>query len=152
VTHREITDDAPFETTLLESGQRLHHHRASECRGECCLHGTATAAVCRLGRAWRSDRRMLEHVCSHGIGHPCPSTAGDTIHGCDGCCGEYGDPAAPSLDEEVGAHAVAIMDLHTELDELREDVRAHRRDGFIGAAALFTAVVGAAVVVAIIVS
>lgn len=80
--------------TRLESGQLLSHHGASQCRPPCCLHGTATAAVCKLPRLWRSDwGGILEHVCEHGIGHPCPSSR-DQIHGCDGCCLEGGHDAA----------------------------------------------------------
>lgn len=74
--------------TLLESGQVLSHHGASQCRPPCCLHGTATAAACKLPRQWRSDRGILEHVCEHGVGHPHPWAGSDSIHGCDGCCAE----------------------------------------------------------------
>jgi len=45
---------------------------------------------------WRSDRRLMERVCPHGIGHPDPDDvayrvsrgepATVAVHGCDGCC------------------------------------------------------------------
>ncbi len=44
---------------------------------------------------WRQDRRIMERICKHGIGHPDPDDAAfrkimsgdsDTTHGCDGCC------------------------------------------------------------------
>lgn len=34
----------------------------------------------------RTDRGIIEHICPHGVGHPCMSSTNDGIHGCDGCC------------------------------------------------------------------
>lgn len=36
---------------------------------------------------WRADRRIMERLCKHGIGHPDPDSRDpDGTHGCDGCC------------------------------------------------------------------
>jgi len=40
---------------------------------------------------WRDDRKIVERICVHGIGHPDPDQADFLIdagmtHGCDGCC------------------------------------------------------------------
>jgi hypothetical protein len=48
---------------------------------------------------WRDDRKLMERICKHGVGHPDPDDLAhkkrigldvDTIsiHGCDGCCNE----------------------------------------------------------------
>lgn len=50
---------------------------------------------------WRDDRKLMERICPHGVGHPDPDdiafkrrVLGDkfanleAIHGCDGCCCE----------------------------------------------------------------
>lgn len=83
------------EKTLLESGTTLSHHTKENCSGNCCLHGSSPHPSCRMPRQWRQDRGILEHVCPHGIGHPCYAGVdyvlgigghADAIHGCDGCC------------------------------------------------------------------
>ena len=42
---------------------------------------------------WREDRRIMERICPHGVGHPDPDDVlnQDRVHGCDGCCRELGD-------------------------------------------------------------
>ena len=39
------------------------------------------------------DRRIMERICPHGVGHPDPDDVlnQDRVHGCDGCCRELGD-------------------------------------------------------------
>lgn len=73
--------------TWMANGRSLNHHSRELCTGDCCLHGTSTWQVCRLPATWRSDRRIIEHHCPHGVGHPCPNTM-ETTHGCcaEGCC------------------------------------------------------------------
>lgn len=74
------------DVTRLESNQLLRHHHSSVCSGNCCLHGTSTHSVCRFPRLWRNEwGGILEHVCSHGVGHACPGSM-DTVNDCYGCC------------------------------------------------------------------
>lgn len=92
----KCTSATPGEKTLLESGQILMHHSKSKCSGDCCLHGTSSHASCRMPRSWRYDIGIIEHMCPHGVGHPCYAGLayansmgqhhGDGVHGCDGCC------------------------------------------------------------------
>jgi hypothetical protein len=40
---------------------------------------------------WRTDRKIIERICPHGVGHPDPDDPKmmevyEAIHGCDGCC------------------------------------------------------------------
>jgi hypothetical protein len=39
---------------------------------------------------YRSDKGVMEYLCSHGVGHELG------IHGCDGCCGDKSFPLLPS--------------------------------------------------------
>lgn len=103
------TEGPRGEVTCLESGQLLKHHGKYMCTGECCLHGTSPYEFCRKPRLWRSDRGIIEHLCPHGIGHPCAAGlahakamealgrgyGGDGVHGCDGCCTGEGPETGP---------------------------------------------------------
>ena len=63
-------------------------HSSDECAGEyCTIHNMSNHAMRAFPQHWRSDRRIMERICPHGIGHPDPDDpTADTVHGCDGCC------------------------------------------------------------------
>src|SRR5579862_303155 len=70
-------------------------HPESVCEGEfCCIHNPSNHHMRTWRRNWRSDRRIMERICIHGIGHPDPDDAAYhtakgndiSVHGCDGCC------------------------------------------------------------------
>lgn len=94
----------PFMGVQMSSkkGFTLNVHRAGDCLGEyCCIHNPSDHILKNAPLNWRSDKRQMERICDHGVGHPDPddlayhllidSEAGWMgIHGCDGCCrGEY---------------------------------------------------------------
>jgi len=65
----------------------VHSHEL--CRGEpCTLHNRTDHHMRSFPQHWRSDRKIMERICPHGVGHPDPDERKDidTIHGCDGCC------------------------------------------------------------------
>lgn len=81
------------------SGQELTVHDKARCSGACCIHGPSDHHMKDWPTNWRQDRKLIERVCPHGIGHPdpddvafraknpnYPQTVGGTQHGCDGCC------------------------------------------------------------------
>lgn len=84
----------PHPTAILET------HARGECtlNDWCVIHRPNPAWD--FGRLyWRDDRRIMERVCRHGVGHPAieqvqywfaSMTALDAevmgTHGCDGCC------------------------------------------------------------------
>ena len=82
------------------TGQRLWVHSKEDCKGEhCVIHKPSEHAMRYFPTHWRDDRKLMERICPHGIGHPDPddlafkrSHYGDEfanaegIHGCDGCC------------------------------------------------------------------
>ena len=77
----------------LVGGQRLTNvHAPDQCFGEwCCIHNPSPHHMVYWPQNWRADRRIMERVCPHGIGHPDPddpktSDYYEGIHGCDGCC------------------------------------------------------------------
>jgi hypothetical protein len=72
-------------------------HDPEVCAGRnCAIHEPSDHIMRDFLLHWRWDRRIVERICPHGIGHPDPDdlwfqvnvlgndSAG--IHGCDGCC------------------------------------------------------------------
>lgn len=73
----------------LVGGQLLHNtHQPGTCMGEyCCIHNPSDHHMREWKMNWRGDRRLMERICEHGVGHPDPDDIStDTVHGCDGCC------------------------------------------------------------------
>jgi len=66
-------------------------HSADLCAGRSCvIHNPSDHSMRSYPTYWRDDRRIMERICPHGVGHPDPddpATAGaGGVHGCDGCC------------------------------------------------------------------
>jgi hypothetical protein len=70
-------------------------HPPEACAGRgCVIHNPSAHRLADAPLNWRADRRIMERLCEHGIGHPDPDDAAfrasqgdeDTMHGCDGCC------------------------------------------------------------------
>lgn len=72
-------------------------HPEAACKGRGCpIHHPSNHHMADWKTHWRDDRRLMERVCEHGVGHPDPddmahhvllgteTTRG--VHGCDGCC------------------------------------------------------------------
>lgn len=91
------------ETTELESGQVLTHHRRDECDGmPCCVHAPSEHGMSGWPRQWHPITNTMYRVCPHNAIHPDPdhvthATGGNmgeillamVAHrqeGCDGCC------------------------------------------------------------------
>jgi hypothetical protein len=76
------------------------HPETEECRTYgCCIHNVTNHHMKSWMQNWRNDRKMMERICPHGIGHPDPdhmswferthgkeAASYEGIHGCDGCC------------------------------------------------------------------
>lgn len=85
---------ADFEYQELENSSiRLNAHKSENCLYDVCtMHKRTDHSMRRYPQFWRSDRKIMERVCSHGIGHPDPDDhkiitgSDDGEHGCDGCC------------------------------------------------------------------
>jgi len=69
----------------------INVHSKKTCKGEyCCIHNPSKHALSDAPQNWREDRRIMERICEHGIGHPdrdqiMRDEAG-WVHACDGCC------------------------------------------------------------------
>lgn len=71
-------------------------HDVSACEGRpCVLHAPSDHKMRDWPTHWRDDRRLMERICPHGVGHPDPDDfawhksqgrAYMGLHGCDGCC------------------------------------------------------------------
>jgi len=107
---------AEYDTYVTGAGEVLRYcHTSDKCAGDYCpIHNPSPHAESIGYTSWRYDRKIMERICEHGVGHPDPDDinireggyyAG--VHGCDGCCnvlhmaqdesGTYGIP--PALDE-----------------------------------------------------
>lgn len=79
--------------------RELWVHDRKNCAGQfCCIHNPSDHPLNAAPLNWRADRRIMERICPHGVGHTDPDDvwyrvnikgeepkyAGD--HGCDGCC------------------------------------------------------------------
>ena len=102
----KVMPDIDFDTLfrLENSDQIIPSHLEDKCVGEfCTLHNRSNHVMRSFPQHWRTDRKIMERVCPHGIGHPDPDEykltqkyilfTGNTsegVHGCDGCCsGQY---------------------------------------------------------------
>lgn len=70
-------------------------HSKVLCAGRpCTIHNPSDHHMVSWPLNWRGDIRIMERLCSHGVGHPDPDDSafrksrGDdnVVHGCDGCC------------------------------------------------------------------
>lgn len=75
-------------------------HDKMRCKGEhCVIHNPSDHKMKDWPTHWRDDRKLMERICPHGIGHPDPDDIAfkrdllgpkfaetESIHGCDGCC------------------------------------------------------------------
>lgn len=94
------TNADALEQVTLSGGQIIHVHPVHACRAKaCCIHSPSDHHMRDWPQVWRTDRRMMERTCPHGIGHPdpdhmsyCLTKPGPVdeydsgVHGCDGCC------------------------------------------------------------------
>lgn len=84
-----------MEVWVSDTGQKLMIHKKGVCTGACPVHKSSSHHMRKWKLHWREDRKMMERICEHGIGHPDPDDTAfrktaykddDTVHGCDGCC------------------------------------------------------------------
>lgn len=63
-------------------------HTRSRCSAlHCALHNPSSHHMRHMPQRWHAERKMIERVCDHGVGHPDPDdTTTQRTHGCDGCC------------------------------------------------------------------
>lgn len=74
----------------------VNTHSQTRCAlGPCVIHNRTAHHMRSWWAIWLEDRKIVERICPHGIGHPDPDQFGywrDTdqlwqaTHGCDGCC------------------------------------------------------------------
>lgn len=89
--------DEPYTTGM---GQLIFVHRKEDCIGKhCVIHNPSDHKMKDYPTFWRDDRRIMERICPHGVGHPDPDQISfvrryrggaraqvESLHGCDGCC------------------------------------------------------------------
>lgn len=79
--------------TLENVDVTLWTHKKDVCDGQyCTIHNRSNHAMRSWPQNWRTDRKIMERVCSHGVGHTDPDDYAlfrgwdDGVHACDGCC------------------------------------------------------------------
>lgn len=82
-----------MELTSLHDGRFIWVHDQDKCVGDnCCIHAPSEHRLNSAPLHWRGDRRIMERICIHGVGHPDPddikvqSSWAEAVHGCCGCC------------------------------------------------------------------
>jgi len=74
------------------------HTEDEHCATRCLVHNPSQGPHRDMHPHWRTDRGIMERICSHGVGHPDPdqwywwAVTGQRwqeVHGCDGCCGGF---------------------------------------------------------------
>lgn len=83
--------------TLVGGTVLVNVHKARpECFTKyCCIHWPSKHHLADWPQNWREDRKIMERMCEHGVGHPDPDDVAFnqrlygvdvSDHGCDGCC------------------------------------------------------------------
>lgn len=67
VADTSSTDDG---FTILESGQKLHHHTKSTCEAPCALHSPIDGPWAEWPRLYWPGRGCIYRVCPHNMAHP----------------------------------------------------------------------------------
>ena len=84
-----------LEEVELAGGQRIFAHKKEDCMGPPCpIHHPSEHHMKGWPQHWRDDRKLMERICAHGVGHPDPDGVyklSDNLHGCDGCCTPPGE-------------------------------------------------------------
>lgn len=83
------------EQYISGTGQSMRVHRAQDCvispeAPWCVIHKPMPGPWSTWRTHWRADRRIMERVCPHGVGHPAAeyylyATRPHLDHGCDTC-------------------------------------------------------------------
>ena len=76
------------------TGQWIIVHPQGNCAAHPCpIHNPSQHHMRDWPTHWRTDRRIMERICPHGVGHPdpdCRYVMESNVHGCDGCCQPQG--------------------------------------------------------------
>lgn len=85
--------------------RNLKVHDKNNCAGEfCCIHNPSDHPLKNAELNWRADRRIMERLCEHGVGHTDPDDLQYRINvlgqdpkyaGSHGCCEESCCSQAP---------------------------------------------------------
>lgn len=115
----DMTTNDLMEIFVDSNGHEVHVHSEGNCAGQhCSIHNPSSHPLTNAPLNWRDDRKMMERICAHGVGHPDPDDVSYNVmvlgkneevystHGCDGCC------AAPTAsDSKSKQHIVKESDL-----------------------------------------
>lgn len=79
--------------TLVGGEQLVRVHSAWDCAPESCpIHRPSRHHMVMWPQHYRDDRKIMERICEHGVGHPDPDDVrirkgvDEGVHSCCGCC------------------------------------------------------------------
>ena len=86
-----------MEEYITGTSQKISVHNKEDCSGYCPIHNPSNHHMRDWPTHWREDRKLMERICKHGVGHPDPDDIAfkksigiyiqyEVIHGCCGCC------------------------------------------------------------------
>lgn len=96
-----------------KSDQVFIAHDPALCEGRpCCVHNPSDHHMRDWPQHYRTDTKVTERICSHGVGHPDPDQTWPKddphwVHGCDGCCSpirivlDDPTPPCPEIPQEL---------------------------------------------------
>lgn len=123
-------DSLNLEYSKLEHRSiNVYTHPAGQCANEiCAFHNRSNHSLRSFPQSWNNHLKIMERVCTHGVGHPDPDDTKfitseiEGIHKCDGCCLEYQENFDDSLiieeqaSEKFCNHLVGIDENNNVLD------------------------------------
>ena len=117
------------------TGQKIMVHDKKACIGprNCVIHNPSDHVMRGFPTHWRDDRKLMERICPHGIGHPDPDDLAykemilgpdnvEGVHGCDFCCTLKDIPGFP------GYAVTAAGNVWSR--KTKKFMVAHKKDGY----------------------
>lgn len=111
---------------LEHSQQELTHvHSSMECQPPCPIHHRTDHAMRLWPQNYRMDMKVMERLCSHGVGHPDPDERTPYIHGCDGCCAVVRSAEAIDITELVQCPHCEVRGTELQVNIHRMEAKHH---------------------------
>ena len=121
-----VASSIPVGSHRLENSDEVIYnaHDPKFCEGSpCVIHNLTDHHMRSWQQHYREDNRLMERICTHGVGHPDPDLPdqGDKVHRCDGCCIESTAPTRGGYSPGYEAYQFQISNLFELLAQAEKD-------------------------------
>ena len=121
-----VASSIPVGSHRLENSDEVIYnaHDPKFCEGSpCVIHNLTDHHMRSWPQHYREDSRLMERICTHGVGHPDPDLPdqGDKVHGCDGCCIESTAPTRGGYSPGYEAYQFQISNLFELLAQAEKE-------------------------------